>query len=166
MGAQIAAFSPHWALQARTICGPFVFYKTLIRPVVTYGLECYSRTAIEENTLRIFERQILRKIFGTIQKDENSWRIRYNDELNVEFAELNIIRLAGHEIQMEQIQTSKKMLTANLESSRSRGRSRKRWLEGVETDLHKMGVRNRKNVAIERDKWRKLVDEATTHTEL
>ena len=40
-------------------------YKT-IRPVVTYSSETWTLTAKDENNLRIFERQILRKIFNPI----------------------------------------------------------------------------------------------------
>jgi len=43
-------------------------YKTLIRPVVTYVSETRTLTKSDENLLRIFERKILRKIFGPIQE--------------------------------------------------------------------------------------------------
>ena len=41
-------------------------YKTMIRPVVTNSSETSTLTAKEENNLHIFERQILRKIFGSV----------------------------------------------------------------------------------------------------
>ena len=41
-------------------------YKTLIRIVITYPSETWTLTAKDENNLRIFERQILRKIYGPV----------------------------------------------------------------------------------------------------
>jgi hypothetical protein len=40
-------------------------YKTIIRPVVLYGSEAWC-TANGEKNLRIWERKVLRKIFGPI----------------------------------------------------------------------------------------------------
>jgi hypothetical protein len=36
---------------------------------------------IEENILRIFEKKIIRKIYGPVMEN-NSWRIRYNEEIS------------------------------------------------------------------------------------
>jgi hypothetical protein len=44
-------------------------YKTMIRPVTTYSSETRTLTAKDENNLRIFERQILRKRFGPVNVD-------------------------------------------------------------------------------------------------
>jgi hypothetical protein len=49
-------------------------YRTIIRPVVTYSSETWTLTAKDENNLRIFEKQILREIFGPVNID-NIWRI-------------------------------------------------------------------------------------------
>jgi hypothetical protein len=56
-------------------------YKMLIRPVVTYGSEAWNLTKSDENVLRIFERKILRKIYGLIQEGD-IWRIRNNEEMS------------------------------------------------------------------------------------
>ena len=56
-------------------------YKTVVRPVATYGFEIWTLTKSDENLLRIFERKILRKIYGPVQEGD-TWRIRYNEELN------------------------------------------------------------------------------------
>jgi len=55
---------------------------SLIRPVVTYGCEAWTLTTRHEQYLRISERRILRKIFGPVQNEDGSWRIRMNHELN------------------------------------------------------------------------------------
>jgi len=49
-------------------------YKTIIRSVLMYAAETWTLTAKDENNLHIFERQILRKIFGPVNID-NIWRI-------------------------------------------------------------------------------------------
>ena len=57
-------------------------YKTLIRPVVTYGCEAWTLTSPNEQLLRISEQKILRNIFGPVQDENGTWRIRKNHELN------------------------------------------------------------------------------------
>jgi hypothetical protein len=47
-------------------------YKNLIKPVVTYGCEAWILTNRDEPYLRIFERKILRKIFGPVQNEDGS----------------------------------------------------------------------------------------------
>ena len=42
-------------------------YTTLLRPTVTYGYKAWTLTSRNEQQLRIFERKILRKIFGPVQ---------------------------------------------------------------------------------------------------
>jgi len=56
-------------------------YRTMISPVVTYSSETWTLTAKDENNLRIFERQILRKILVPINID-NIWRTRNNMEID------------------------------------------------------------------------------------
>jgi hypothetical protein len=55
-------------------------YKTLIRPILSYGSETWTVTSEEMNALRIFERKIVRRIYGPINEGE-SWRIRTNKEI-------------------------------------------------------------------------------------
>jgi hypothetical protein len=78
-------------------------YKTMIRPVVTYLSETGTVTAKDENNLRIFERQILRKIYGPVNID-NLWSIRNNMEIDnliegadiVRFIKAQRIKWLGH----------------------------------------------------------------------
>jgi len=57
-------------------------YKSLIRPIVTYGCKDWTLTNRDEQYLGILERRILRKIFGPVQNEDGFWRIRINYELN------------------------------------------------------------------------------------
>jgi hypothetical protein len=56
--------------------------RSLTRPAVNYGCEAWTLTNRDEQHLRIFERRILRKIFGPVQNEDGSWRIRMNYEMN------------------------------------------------------------------------------------
>jgi hypothetical protein len=66
-------------------------YKTIIRPVVTDSSETWTLTAKDENNLRIFERQIRRKIFGPVNID-NIWRIRNSMEIDKLIEGADIVR--------------------------------------------------------------------------
>ena len=49
-------------------------YHTLVQPVVTYGSESWTLTTEDERALAVFERNILRKIYGPVKENE-LWRI-------------------------------------------------------------------------------------------
>jgi hypothetical protein len=51
-----------------------------VRPVVTYGSETWTLTKADERSLGIFERKILRCIFGAVQENDQRRR-KYNFEL-------------------------------------------------------------------------------------
>ena len=57
-------------------------YNTLIRPTVTYGSETWVLKENMINKLMIFERKIMRKIFGPTRSDDGYWRIKTNQEIN------------------------------------------------------------------------------------
>jgi hypothetical protein len=59
---------------------------------VTYGSEAWTLTRRNEQQLRIFERKILRKIFGPIQDEDGIWRIRKTQEMNELIGNADIVR--------------------------------------------------------------------------
>jgi len=127
----------------------FKIYNSLIRPLVTYGCEAWTLTIREEKHLRIFEHRILRKIFGPVQNEDGSWRIRMNYELNELIGDTHIVRLIksrriawlGHVMRMDDKRTPKRILQWETIGTRTRGRPRKRWIAVIEEDLQIMRVR-------------------------
>jgi hypothetical protein len=43
-------------------------YKTLIRPVVTYGAETWTMSAAGQNALCVFEQKVVRRIYGPVRE--------------------------------------------------------------------------------------------------
>ena len=58
-------------------------YKSIIRRIVTYGFETWAMTFTEQNRQLIFERRVLRKIYGPTQDNDGTWRIKTNEELEI-----------------------------------------------------------------------------------
>ena len=56
-------------------------YKSIIRPTVTYGCETWTITVTEQKRLLVFERRVLRKIYGLTQDIDGIWRIKTKEEL-------------------------------------------------------------------------------------
>jgi len=57
-------------------------YWTLIRPIVMYACETWVLKENSIQKLMIFERKILRKIFGPTKEVNGLWRIKTNEELD------------------------------------------------------------------------------------
>jgi hypothetical protein len=91
----------------------------------------------------------LRKIFGPVQNEEGSWRIRMNYELKelienadiVRFIKSGIIAWLGHVMRMDDKRTPKRMLEWKPIGTRFRGKPRKRWIEDIEEDTQIIGIR-------------------------
>jgi len=124
-------------------------YKNLIRPVVTYGCEAWTLINRDEQHLRIFERRILRKIFGPVQNEDGSWSIRMNYELNKLIKNADIVRFIksrriawlGHVMRMDGKRTPKRILEWKPIGTIIRGKPRKRWIVDIKEDMQIMGMR-------------------------
>jgi hypothetical protein len=145
-------------------------YKSLIRPVVTYGCEAWTLTDRDKQHLRIFECIILRKIFGPVQNEDGSWRIRMTYELNelienayvVTFIKSRRIAWLGHVMRMD----DKRILEWKPMGTRIRGRPKKRWIVDIEEDIQIMGIRWWRNQGKERAEWKRITEKAKTHSGL
>jgi hypothetical protein len=146
-------------------------YKTLIRPVATYLAETWMLTITDENALRMFERKIIRRIYGPVMEN-NVWSIIYNEELNTLLKGEDIVRFIlksqrirwlGHVERMEDNAMLKRLLKGRLYLKRRNGRPGMRYLDDVESDLKKMGVKGWKEKMRDREQWRLIVEEAKAH---
>jgi hypothetical protein len=87
----------------------------IIRPTVIYACETWTLKEATKHRLLIFERKILRKIFGPSRNHNDSWRIKTNDELDnlikgrniVNFIKARGISWVGHISRMEAERTVK-----------------------------------------------------------
>ena len=57
-------------------------YKTLVRPVVTYACETWVLKENIKTKLKVFERKVLRRIYGPTKQKDGTWQIKSNEELN------------------------------------------------------------------------------------
>jgi hypothetical protein len=110
----------------------------------------------------------LRRILGPV-KENDAWRIRYNNELYKQFYEpslSNIIKLkrlqwAGHVQRMEGKRIPKRILESNFIGKRPVGKPRNRWINAVEIDSREiLKVRNWKRESLDRQVWRRYLKEA------
>jgi hypothetical protein len=115
----------------------------------------------------------LRKIFGPVQNEDESWRIRMNYELNELIENADIVRFIksrivwhGHVMRMDGKRTPKRILRWKSTGMRNRGRPKKRWIASIEEDLQIMGVRWRRKQCEERAGWKKITEKAKTHSGL
>ena len=121
---------------------------TVILPVVLYGCETWSLTLWEERKLRVFEKRVLRKIFGP-RRDEvtGEWRRLHNEELNDLYSSPNIVwaiksrrmRWAEHVAHVGEERGVYRVLVGKPEGRRPLGRPRRRWVDNIRMDLQEVG---------------------------
>ena len=135
-----------------------------------YGCEAWTLTLKEESQLLVAERKVLRKILGPIKRDDGTWRIRKNAEIEELVAEPNIIgetkchrlRWFGHLLRMGEDRGVKRAYLGQPTGRRPVGRPRYRWSDSVQADLCQLKADNWQEVAQDRDRWHSLVLEAKT----
>jgi len=141
---------------------------------VTCGYEAWTLTYRDEQHLRIFELRILRKIFGPVQNEDGSCRIRMNYELNelignadiVTFIKSRRIGWLGHVMRMDDKRTPKRILERKRIGKRIIGRPRKRWILDIEEDMQIMGIRLWRKQSEERAEWKRITEKDKTHSGL
>jgi hypothetical protein len=70
------------------------------------------------------------------------------------------LRWLGHFFRMQELDPCRKLTLYKPEGTRRVGKLRTRWLESVETDLRKMGIKNWRRKTQDGEQWRIILKEA------
>jgi len=119
-------------------------YRIVILPVVLFGCETWSLKLREERKPRVFENRVLGRIFGPRRdKVAGEWRRLNNGELNDLYTSHNIVRVkkwkrmkwVGNVARMGEESEVYRVLVGKPEGRRPLGRTRRRWVNNIRTDL-------------------------------
>jgi len=143
-------------------------YRNIILPIVLYECETWSLTLREERKLRVFEKKVLRIIFGP-RSDEvtGEWRRLHIEKLNDLYSSPNIVRviksrrmrLAGHVARMGEERVVYRVLVGKPEGKRPLGRRGRRCVDNIRMDFQEVGCGYMDwiGLAQDRESWRTLV---------
>jgi hypothetical protein len=120
----------------------------MIFSLILYGCETWPITLREEHRSRVFENQVLRRIFGP-KRDEvtGEWRKLHNEDLNDPYCSPNIVRViksrrmrwTWHVARMRERRGVFRVLVGKPEGKRTLGRPRRRWEDNIKMDLQEVG---------------------------
>jgi hypothetical protein len=137
--------------------------------VILYECETWSLTLREEHKLRVFEKRVLRRIFGPKRDGvTGAWRKLHNEELHDLYSSPSIIRIiksrrmrwAGHVAGTGEKRNVYRLLVGKPEQKRPLGRLRRRWMDNIKMDLLEIGLNvvDWIGLAQYRHRWKALVN--------
>ncbi|KAL4083661.1 hypothetical protein QTP88_028977 [Uroleucon formosanum] len=148
-----------------------LLYISYLRPIVTYACETWSTTKGDNIKLAIFERKILRKIFGPVynldlgtferRKNENLYQL-YGKPTILTFIRTKRMEWFGH-IWRAEDDILKKVITATIQKKRPLSRPRTRWKDAVKRDIQLVDANASVELALNRERWRDLFVAAQDH---
>src|SRR5215469_3312559 len=110
-------------------------FESIVVPKVIYGSESWCLNARERSDLEVFEMKGLRSMCGiTIRDRIRSERIR--ERCSWEWGlvcryEQNVLKWYGHVIRRGEDSLGGREIMESIEGNRGRGRTRRRWMDGV-----------------------------------
>ena len=118
----------------------------------------------------VFERNVLRRIFGPTKERDGTWRIKTNDELDELIRHKNIInhiksqRLSwfGHLHRMPEERMVKRVCKWKSMLTRPLRRPKNRWEDDIINDMKKLKIKNWTSCIQDRNKWKLYVEKAKT----
>jgi hypothetical protein len=92
--------------------------------------------------------------------------VRFIKSRHTEISKNRRIAWLGHVMRMDEKRTPKRVLEWKPIGNRIRERPRKRWIEDVEEDIQRMGIRGWRKLWKERTVWKRTTEKAKTHSGL
>ena len=118
----------------------------------------------------VFEREVLRKIFGPTKERDGTCRLKTNDESDKLIRQKNIInyiiarRLSwfGHLHRMSEERTVKEGYKWKPILIRPLGRPKNRWEDDIRDDIKKLKIKNWTSCIQDHNNWKLCVEKAKT----
>ena len=109
-----------------------------------------SRERNHKNKLMVFERKMLRKIFGPTKERDGTWRIETNYQLDGLIRYMNVINHVKaqqlswfrHLNRMQEKRMEKKMCKWKLMSTQTQGRPKNRCEDDIRSHMKKLKIKN------------------------
>ena len=139
-------------------------YEGVIVPTVLYGAEAWSTRVAERKKLNVFEMKCLRSMIGVTRMDRlRNETVRQRVGITTELSErvdARVLRWFGHMERMPEERLVKKIVNADVEGRRARGRPRMGWMEAVKRALSERGLtmEDGRERARDRAEWRMIVN--------
>ena len=137
-------------------------YKTVIRPTMTYGAECWTMKKKDEMLMNKTEMRMLRWIQGvSLREHKRNEEIREAATVQPIATHLMQKRLRwyGHVRRRDECHTTRTVLDMVVEGVRPRGRPKLRYMDTIRRDIKKNALTD-VNI-LDRKNWRLAVSRAT-----
>ena len=138
-------------------------YKTVVRPAMVYGSECWALRKQEEQRLHTTEMKMLRWSQEKTRKDRiKNETIRGNAKVTPIISVLTQKRLSwyGHVMRRDEMHITKSTLRTTVMGTRPRGRPKMRWLDRLKSDMLIYGINP--EMATDRKRWAAMVKNVDT----
>ena len=138
-------------------------YKTVVRPAMVYGSECWALRKQEEQRLHTTEMKMLRWSQGKTRKDRiMNETIRGIARVTPIKSVLAQKRLSwyGHVMRREETHITRSTLNMTVMGTRPRGRPKMRWLDRLKSDMRIYSINP--EMATDREHWAVMVKNVDT----
>ena len=123
--------------------------------------------------LMVFERKVLRRIFGPTKERDGTW-IKTNDDLDelirhntINYIQAQRLSCFGHLHRTpEDRMVKKKVYKWKPMLTRPLGRPKNRWEDDIRKDIKKLKITNWTSYIQDRNKWKLYVEKAKTFKDL